>query len=176
MPGSARRRLLDAAMLAFERDGYDAAGVIDIAGAAGVTTGSLYHHFGSKLELFQVIRREMERRVRDRIEGAAAAAGGGRQGLATALLVGFDAAATFKALRILSECPSGAEDDTLVRSLEGLVAPAHRSAARILLGAWRSALAAAADSLADSQGASSVADVRRGLAWALGAPERSGAS
>jgi len=160
VPGSARRRLLDAAVVVFERDGFEAAGVIDIAAAAGVTTGSLYHHFGSKLGLFQVIRREMERRIRDRLEGVVAATGGGREGVATALLVGFDAAAKLKVQRILSESPAGVTEDTLTRALIELSSPAPAAAAAILLGAWRAALASAA-------AGEPVAEVRSGLAWAL---------
>ena len=161
MPGSARRRLLDAAVEVFERDGFETAGVIDIASAAGVTTGSLYHHFGSKLGLFQVIRREMERRIRDRLEGAVVAAGGGRSGVATALLVAFDAAAKLKVQRILSESPPGVSEDTLTRALADLSAPAPAAAATVLLGAWRAALASAA-------AGEPIEQVRTGLAWALG--------
>lgn len=168
MPGSARRRLLDAALEVFERDGFEAAGVVDIATTAGVTTGSLYHHFGSKLGLFTVIRREMERRVRDRFEGAAAVAGGGRQGVAVALLVGFDAAVRFKAARILSDDPPEVDESTLratlgstLRStLAQLAAPAADATAAVLLGAWRSALSEAARG--------DPATARAGLAWALG--------
>lgn len=163
VPGSARARLLDAAMIAFERDGYEAAGVIDIARAAKVTTGSLYHHFGSKLDLYRVIRREMERRVRDRMEGAAAATGGGRPGVAAALLVGFDAAVKLKAVRILSENPTGVEEDTLAEALSELTTLAPPAAATVLLGAWRAALSAAA---VDSD---AVGAARGALAWAIGA-------
>jgi AcrR family transcriptional regulator len=160
VPGSARRRLLDAALAIFERDGFEAAGVVDIAATAGVTTGSLYHHFESKLGLFKVIRREMERRVRDRIEGAAAVAGGGRRGVAVALLVGFDAAVRFKAARILSDDPPEVDESTLRTTLTELTAPAPGTTAPVLLGAWRSALAEAARG--------DAAAARAGLAWALG--------
>lgn len=184
MPGSAHRRLLDAAVVAFERDGFEAAGVIDMAAAAGVTTGSLYHHFGSKLGLFQVIRREMERRIRDRLEGAFAATEGGRSGVTTALLVGFDAATRLKVARILSESPPGVTEDTLIRALVELIAPAPAptpgptpeptpgptpaaapaAAAPVMLGAWRAALASVASG-------EPVVEVRVGLAWTLGSSD-----
>jgi hypothetical protein len=45
----------------------------EIAAGAGVTTGPLYHHFGSKLGLYAFVRDEAERRLLDRMEGAAAA-------------------------------------------------------------------------------------------------------
>lgn len=46
-----RRRLLDAAAATFERIGYDATRVSDIAEAAGLSNGALYGHFDSKSEL-----------------------------------------------------------------------------------------------------------------------------
>lgn len=46
-----RRRLLDAAAATFERIGYDATRVTDIAEAAGLSNGALYGHFDSKSEL-----------------------------------------------------------------------------------------------------------------------------
>ena len=51
IPGSAKARLIEAAIHQFELNGYEAVNVVDLAGKAGVTTGSLYHHFGSKLGL-----------------------------------------------------------------------------------------------------------------------------
>ena len=48
---SARDALVDAALGEFSERGYDATTVAGIAERAGVTTGALYAHFGSKLEL-----------------------------------------------------------------------------------------------------------------------------
>jgi AcrR family transcriptional regulator len=49
--GSARQALLDAAVAEFASKGYEAATVAGIARRAGVTTGAVYAHFRSKLEL-----------------------------------------------------------------------------------------------------------------------------
>jgi AcrR family transcriptional regulator len=46
-----RRAVLDAARTAFEEAGYEGASVRDIAAAAGVSPGTVLHHFGSKQEL-----------------------------------------------------------------------------------------------------------------------------
>lgn len=169
VPGSARARILTAGMTIFERDGFDAAGVIDIATTAGVTTGSLYHHFESKLGLFQVIRREMERRIRDRMEGAFEAAyetaGSGRACVNAAMLVGFDAAIKLRAVRILSDEPNGLEENTLAEALAELFAPAPEQAAAVMLGAWRTALRAAVHAAA--RGDTPAADARAGLEWVL---------
>lgn len=48
---SARQALLDAAVAEFSSKGYEAATVAGIARRAGVTTGAVYAHFRSKLEL-----------------------------------------------------------------------------------------------------------------------------
>ncbi len=45
------RTLLDAVMTVFWRDGYGATSMADLASAAGVQRGSLYHAYGGKEEL-----------------------------------------------------------------------------------------------------------------------------
>ena len=50
-----RQDLLEAALTIFSQQGYAAARLEDIAEAAGVTRGAIYHHFGSKAELFQAL-------------------------------------------------------------------------------------------------------------------------
>lgn len=162
VPGSAKSRLLAAAITRFEADGFEAAAVTAIASDAGATTGALYHHFGSKHGLFAVIREEMERRVRDRMEGAHAAVGGGRAGLVAALLIGFDAAVHFGAVRILSDAGATPERDALLPVLATLVGEAPKAVPAVLLGTYRAALAAVAKG-------EPAADARRALAWTLGA-------
>lgn len=46
-----RRRLLDAAAEAFEKDGFEGTRVADIAARASVSNGALYSHYRSKAEL-----------------------------------------------------------------------------------------------------------------------------
>ena len=47
-----RRELLEAALTVFSKNGYAATRLEDIAKAAGVTRGAIYHHFGSKADLY----------------------------------------------------------------------------------------------------------------------------
>lgn len=47
-----REKLLEAAADVFSRQGYDRAGVAEIARAAGLSTGAIYAHYASKAELF----------------------------------------------------------------------------------------------------------------------------
>ncbi len=56
-----RRRLLDAAGELFAARGFAATGMRDLATAAGVSTGSLYHYFPDKRTLFeQLVERTVE--------------------------------------------------------------------------------------------------------------------
>ena len=169
VPGSVKARLLAAALARFEAEGFDAAAVTDIARDAGATTGALYHHFGSKPGLFATIREEMERRVRDRMEGAFAAVGGGRTGLAAALRVGVDAAVRFAAVRVLSDAAAPPERDALLPALRELIGDAAGPAPEVLLGAYRAALAAVASG-------AKPAEARRALDWVLGDPAESGSA
>jgi AcrR family transcriptional regulator len=103
---SAKGRLALHALEDFGQKGFEAVNVVDIAAAAGVTTGSLYHHFGSKVGLYTFVRAEAERRLLDRMEGAAAAtrAGDGRAAaMRAALLIGFDFATSQGFMRLLGE-------------------------------------------------------------------------
>ena len=59
--GQAQRRreqLIEAALVVFARDGVDGASVKDIAGAAGVAPGLLYHYFDSKDDLVAAVLSE----------------------------------------------------------------------------------------------------------------------
>ncbi|WP_300008173.1 TetR/AcrR family transcriptional regulator [Pseudonocardia sp.] len=47
-PSPARERLLDSAVRVFARRGYHATAVAEVLEVAGVPSGVLYHHFGSK--------------------------------------------------------------------------------------------------------------------------------
>ena len=143
IPGTAKARLVEAAIHHFEIAGYDAVNVTDLAGKAGVTTGSLYHHFGSKQGLYLVVRNEMEWRIVERMHGAAAAAPGPGAARA-ALLVAFDAAAHFGVCRILAEPVAVERDDPVEATLRSLMPEGLEAAAAMLAAAWRAALLATA--------------------------------
>jgi AcrR family transcriptional regulator len=55
-----RRALLDAARELFAEKGFAATGREEIAEAAGVTRGALYHHFSSKGDVFRAVFEELE--------------------------------------------------------------------------------------------------------------------
>jgi AcrR family transcriptional regulator len=167
VPGSSKARLLDLALRDFGARGYEGVNVVELASEAGVTTGSLYHHFENKLGLYGVVRDELEQRVLDRMEGAAAGilAGTERQrhqpgspqkdstaALRAALLVGFDAAMNQGAARLHAEPdPRGGTDriSALLASIGPVELP---ELAPLLAAAWRAALASAAANRAAGPG------------------------
>ncbi len=50
-----RRQILDAARRVFSQKGFDATNVSDVAAAAGVSQGTVYHYFDSKDDLFMAV-------------------------------------------------------------------------------------------------------------------------
>ena len=144
---SPKGRLVLTAVKEFGPRPFDEVTVGELAAAANVTTGAIYHHFGSKLGLYAFVRDDVERRLLDRMEGAAAAGDQADRSAAVkaALLVGFDFAVREGFLRILGEPPVGAHPDRLADLLSAETAPASPVLGRLLAAAWRAALAAVAD-------------------------------
>lgn len=145
---SPKGRLVLSAVKEFGARPFDEVTVAELATAAKVTTGALYHHFGSKLGLYSFVREDVERRLLDRMEGAVAAAGDEADRSAAvraALLVGFDFAVREDFLRILGAPPAEAERDRLAEMLSASTAPASPVLGRVLAAAWRAALVAVAE-------------------------------
>jgi AcrR family transcriptional regulator len=150
-----------AALDAFGARGYEGVAVAELARAAETTTGPLYHHFGSKLGLYDVVRTDVERRVTDRMEGALAAAAG-PEAVSAALVVAFDYAERAGFLRLLGEPHPEGGGDAVAALLDEHLHAAPLGA--MLAAAWRAAL------LACAQGAEPAAARRalRALAPARG--------
>jgi AcrR family transcriptional regulator len=145
---SPKGRLALAAVREFGARPFDEVTVGELSAAAGVTTGALYHHFGSKLGLYAFVREDVERRLLDRIEGAVAAAGDDvnrSAAVRAALLVGFDFAVDEGFLRILGAPPAGVGHDRLAEMLSATTVPASPVLGGVLAAAWRAALDAVAD-------------------------------
>jgi AcrR family transcriptional regulator len=152
---SPKGRLALAAVKEFGAHPFADVTVGDLATAADVTTGAIYHHFGSKLGLYAFVRRDVERRLIDRMEGAAEFAE--QHAARAALQVGFDFATRQGFLHLLAQPPAGAEDDLLVELLHRLLAPRKAPAGQVVAAGWRAALLAVADG-------ASVSDARDALA------------
>ncbi len=67
-----KQSLLDAARECFGAFGYDKTSNSDIAELAGLSTGPLYHHFGSKRELFGAVANDSLQQLHERIDEALA--------------------------------------------------------------------------------------------------------
>ena len=144
---SPKGRLALAAVKQFGERPFDDVTVGELAAAADVTTGALYHHFGSKLGLYDFVRDDVERRLLDRMEGAIAASASLNRSAAVmaALVIGFDFAVREGFLRILGDPPAGTEHDRLADLLSASTAPASPVLGRVLAAAWRAALVAVAE-------------------------------
>ncbi|HEX7064867.1 MAG TPA: TetR family transcriptional regulator [Bacillales bacterium] len=111
-----------------------------LAEAAGVTTGAIYHHFESKVNLYAIVREEMERRIVDRMEGAAGVFDDPAESMKAAVLVGFDSAVKFGACRLLSEEDPSRGPDRIAEFLGTNQMEEVQGLAHILPAAWRAAL------------------------------------
>lgn len=66
-----RATLISESRRLFAAVGYGAVGLAEIVQAAGVTKGALYHHFGSKADLFRAVLAEVQDEVGRRVALAA---------------------------------------------------------------------------------------------------------
>ena len=144
---SPKGRLALAAVKEFGARSFDEVTVGELTAAAEVTTGALYHHFGSKLGLYAFVRDDVEQRLLDRMEGAVSAGDESDRSAAVkaALLVGLDFAVGEGFLRILGDPPAGAGHDRLADMLSASTVPASPLLGPVLAAAWRAALAAVAE-------------------------------
>lgn len=69
--GLTGERILVAARECFAESGYVAASTHMVAARVGLTTGALYHHFGSKRELYLAVFHEVEEHIYERFRAAA---------------------------------------------------------------------------------------------------------
>jgi AcrR family transcriptional regulator len=70
-----RGALVAAARRLFAERGYAAVGTPEVAAAAGVTRGALYHQFSDKADLFLAVYEQVEQEVTERIGELVVAAG-----------------------------------------------------------------------------------------------------
>ncbi len=75
-----RAKLIRLARETFGRLGFAGVALDELTAAAGMTRGALYHHFDSKLGLFEAVVGEMDDALDDAVEQATEDAGGGWAG------------------------------------------------------------------------------------------------
>ena len=164
---SPKGRLALSAVREFGARPFEDVTVGELAAAASVTTGALYHHFDSKLGLYSFVRSDVERRLLDRMEGAAAGArstSGRGPSVTAALVVGFDFAIKEGFLYLLGNPPVGSDRDRLAGLLGSLIEPMSPAMGRLLAAAWRAALTAVADGIPEKDARAALAgfEVRTG--------------
>ncbi|HUS42297.1 MAG TPA: TetR/AcrR family transcriptional regulator [Ilumatobacteraceae bacterium] len=71
-----RQRILEIARGAFAFGGYDGSTNRELAAKAGITSGALYHYFGSKLDLYLAVHEDVQQRVYGQFNAAAESADG----------------------------------------------------------------------------------------------------
>jgi AcrR family transcriptional regulator len=138
---SSKGRLVLRAVDAFSAEPFDDVNVVALCAAADVTTGTLYHHFGTKLGLYEVVRLEVERRTADRIAGALAARADDSPAVAVraALLVAFDYVVGAGRVRLMGAPVPRGHDDGLEAAVRSALDP-QSAVAKVWLAAWRAAL------------------------------------
>ena len=146
IPGSTKAKLIAVGILQFSQLNYDEVEVDSIAAEAGVTSGSLYHHFQSKKAFYGVLRDDMTRRILDRMEAAAESVAPERA-VKAALLAAYDGVLRIKAGKLLTE-PDPRDGADPIATLLGEVAAKQDTTSADLLGillaaALRAALAQA---------------------------------
>jgi len=141
LESSSKGRLVLRAVDAFSTEAFDEVNVVALCAAADVTTGTLYHHFGTKLGLYEVVRLEVERRTVDRIAGALAARADDPPAVAVraALLVGFDYVVDTGRVRLIGAPVPPGREDVLEAAVSSTLDP-QGAGARVWLAAWRAAL------------------------------------
>ena len=78
-PDSARGKLLQVAAHLFRNKGYERTTVRDLAGAVGIQSGSIFHHFKSKDEILRAVMEETIRYNTALMRAAIAEAGSVRE-------------------------------------------------------------------------------------------------
>ncbi|GII57194.1 TetR family transcriptional regulator [Planotetraspora thailandica] len=66
--------LVEAAAKSFGRDGYAAVSIDEVAAAAGVTKGAVYHHFAGKTALFAAVFTRAQEQLAERLVAEASGA------------------------------------------------------------------------------------------------------
>ncbi|MGG4167542.1 helix-turn-helix domain-containing protein [Rossellomorea vietnamensis] len=141
VPGSKKETIIRLALEQFKEKGYEGVNIKDLAKEANMTTGVIYHHFGSKAKLYTVIRHDVEQRIIDRMEGAADTVNDPVKKLETAFLAGLDATLKLNVGRLLCEDNPHAIDK-IEEFVQHLLKGTVKGLEFIVLSSWRSVLEA----------------------------------
>jgi len=140
IPGSKKERLIQEALEAFKHNGYAEVNISELAKKANMTTGAIYHHFGSKASLYSFIRAEMEQRIIDRMEGAAAIFQNHSEKLQSAMLIGLAFAVKMNLCHLLHEEVPEYKENKVERFFEEVNNGEVPGLEHVLSAIWKSVL------------------------------------
>jgi AcrR family transcriptional regulator len=133
IPGSTKAKLIAAGIRQFSQRSYEEVDVDSVAAEAGVTTGSLYHHFQSKKTFYGILRDDMTRRILDRMEAASESVPP-EQAVKAALLAAYDGVLRIKAGKLLTEPDPRVNEDAIAHLLGQLASMNGKTPVAHMLG------------------------------------------
>lgn len=150
-----RQRIMLVAMAHVAERGYTAATLKEIAREAGLTSGSIYHYFPSKVELVEATFHQVVGDVFPAMESAASHAPDMREMLTVLLEAALDAVQTYPHLAAFSAAVgvAGGDHPQLARLHESAMATQRRMVDSLVVRAQESAILPGA---VDAQAASDV--------------------
>lgn len=101
-----RARLVAAARRLFEDSGYAETSIDDLAGAAEVSKGALYHHFATKVALFDAVIVDIQDELAAHVDGSARKEGDAWDGFVAGWLSALDVAPEAGIQRLMLDGPS----------------------------------------------------------------------
>ncbi|WP_053071851.1 TetR/AcrR family transcriptional regulator [Ornithinibacillus contaminans] len=140
IPGTNKHTLIHVALEEFSSKGYKGVNITELAKKANMTTGAIYHHFGSKAKLYEVIRSEMEQRIMDRMEGITSVVDDPSEGMQAALITGLKFAVKMNICRLLCEDAPNEKVDKVADFLASFNEDPNLPVSILLISTWRSVL------------------------------------
>lgn len=145
IPGTSKDTLIKVALEEFSVNGYNGVNITELAKKASMTTGAVYHHFGSKSQLYEVIRTELEQRIIDRMEGAASLFVEADEAMKAALITGLNFAVKQNICKLISEEYPYNKKDRIEEFLSAINTNKELPLEIMLISSWRSILKSLAD-------------------------------
>jgi AcrR family transcriptional regulator len=140
IPGTVKEKLINVAMEEFSLKGFNGVNISELAKKADTTTGAVYHHFGSKSKLYEVIRKDLEQRIIDRMEGAASLFDQPNKKLEAALITALDFVVKSKLCKVLSEDLTEFRDNKVKHFIDEISENSALPVQVIIYSSWQSIL------------------------------------
>ena len=140
IPGTNKEKIIKVALEEFSLKGYQEVNIAELANKADMTTGAIYHHFGSKAKLYEIIRMDMEQRMIDRMEGAASLFDQEAKALEAALITGLNFSVKMNICKLLSEEKPYSNIDKIEEFITTMLQNENLPLDIVVISSWRSIL------------------------------------